>query len=641
MALVVLFFLAVGHAWSIGTGLFLDDHAHYRQLREGDWSFRSAVEASRLGVVGDVMRLWGRSEAGLRFFRPVAFWLMRLEYTLAGWEPMRMHLFSLGWHFLCAMLVGVLAWRCLGERLWATVAAALMAIHPGHTGTVFWIACQTELMATAFVLISVLAYARHAGWGGRWFVRERGGSRGGVGEEPGRLSVPRRAGDRLEADLTIAAPRREDASRPSVAPGSSTGPGGLHRPPGAAASGSGARVFGVMALAAYGLALGCRENTLLLPLVLWAGDRLLGTERRGLVRWEHVGMVLIAAGYLALRSVMLGGLELPSRPYLMPVDDPEFAAFILNKTVYYTLGLFGYTPVVPIGGMAYFAARPVAFYGGFALTVLVFTGVWAAYRFRRELLWPVVWIGCLIVPVMPVFASSHHLYLPSVGAVLLITAAIALLGGVVRVDGVSKPRRRPVLCGIVLALHGFGLGLLTWACGFAYVRGTVAEDIVIDDVVRRGPALEPGDRLFFINLPILAYYAVPAIEQEAGIRGLHGHVLTFAPTLNRVESPGEVEVLDARTLRVRAPAGRRYFEGVTGRTLLEAMGFDRMPAEGEPIDAELYTVVPTAADEHGITELVFTFRQPLDSPGYRFYFGSPWFLAYPLDVSCSPDDDPL
>lgn len=168
-AVVVLLFILVGHIWSIDTGLFLDDHAHYAHLRESPWTIQGLVEASRLGIVGDVMDLWGRREAGLRFFRPVAFAIMKLEYTLVGWHPLPMHLLSLGWHFLCAMLAGELAYRCFGQRFWAAVAAALLAIHPGHVATVYWIACQTELITTAFLLMATLAYARYANWPHRFF----------------------------------------------------------------------------------------------------------------------------------------------------------------------------------------------------------------------------------------------------------------------------------------------------------------------------------------------------------------------------------------------------------------------------------------------------------------------------------------
>src|SRR5690349_21544761 len=108
MALVTAAFVLIGHAWSLNTGLFLDDHAHFAHLHDESWSFYDAVHASRLGVVGEVMKMWNQEETGLHFFRPISFWIMKTEYTLVHWSPMGMHFFCLGWHYLVCMLIGAL-----------------------------------------------------------------------------------------------------------------------------------------------------------------------------------------------------------------------------------------------------------------------------------------------------------------------------------------------------------------------------------------------------------------------------------------------------------------------------------------------------------------------------------------------------
>src|SRR5688572_9678735 len=82
MTAVTAAFVLVGYLGSVNTGLFLDDHAHFAHLRDWGWSFREAVDSSRLGVIGEVVDLWGTNDSGLRFFRPIAFWIMKLEYTL-------------------------------------------------------------------------------------------------------------------------------------------------------------------------------------------------------------------------------------------------------------------------------------------------------------------------------------------------------------------------------------------------------------------------------------------------------------------------------------------------------------------------------------------------------------------------------
>ena len=576
MALVIAALVALAHIPSVRTGLFLDDHAHYQQLRDGDWSYRSIVAAARLGIVGDVMDLWSKHEAGLRFYRPVAFALMRLEYTLVGWRPVGMHVFSVIWDWACAVLVGVLAWRFLGHWGWATVAAGLVAIHPGHVVTVYWIACQTELMATAFVLLATLCYARYAGWwrcAGQRFGQLPGG---------GPVATPDSAGETQPA-----------------------------------------RTWATAALAFYALAMGCREHAIMWPAVIVVGDWSLRNGWRR--RWKiYVLMAVTALAYLLAREEALGGFPLPGRPYLVRPGDAGFFAYVINKFIYYIVGLFSFVPVVPVGGTEYFAQRPVPFYAMFAGAVAVIVLVAWATRPRRWLLIPLTWMTAFFLPLLPVFASSHHLYLPGVGMAIILAAGLAAIAG----NGRNPARR--LIAGGVVAIHFVGLSAL---CGFtigAYAGGTRVEDLVVRDVLKTGGPIREGDHLFFVNVPMLAYYAVPAIENETGVRGLHGHVLTFSPWLLGMQSPGTLKRVGNDTLLVTAPPDEAYFAGPDGRTLLTVMGFERPLKTGDTVDGPLFRAEVLEADDRGVRRLRFTFHQPLDTPGYHFFFGSPVRWAYGL-----------
>ena len=44
-----------------------------------------------------------------------------------------------------------------------------------------------------------------------------------------------------------------------------------------------------------------------------------------------------------------------------------------------------------------------------------------------------------------------------------------------------------------------------------------------------------------------------------------------------------------------------------------------------------FVVTATKATADGISEMVFKFNQPVNSPHYHFFVGSPQFLAYPLE----------
>ncbi|HSW47249.1 MAG TPA: hypothetical protein VLM89_16930 [Phycisphaerae bacterium] len=632
----VMFFVLVGHIWSVDTGLYLDDHAHFQHLQRGDWSFKAVVEASRLGIIGQVIDLWGRKEDGLLFFRPIAFWIMKLEYTLVRWNPLGMHLFVVGWHLLCSLLVVTLALRCFGRRSWATVAGCIHAIHPGHTATVYWVACQTELLTTFFLLTGVLAYARHAGW-----------TRGAFTLHPNPPDIPPDAASRL---------RRITPSA-------------------------------VVSILCYALALGCRENAVLFPAVCWLGDRLFSPARRGWLRWEHVAMGCVLVVYFLLRYQMLGGFPLPSKPYLVPLSDPEFPRYMLDKAAIYLIGLFLFVPVVPVGGQVFFTEHPFILYGLAGAVVLIGLIVRPAYGQRKAILWPLAWMACFLAPVMPVFASSHHLYLPGVGAALLMTAGLAALYGLPRIRRAMQPsdsvraragakslsqnpcgtgfqpvgfqgsetgsetlsacatdgsipqptsRGRRWACAIAMVAFGGTLILLTWAQAFSYNRGTMVEDMVIEDVARGRP-LRDGDHLFFINMPMVAYYTVPALETKLGLKNLHGHALTFTPDLLGMPGPGQLEVLDDRRFRVRCCEGHSYFEGITGHMLLDILKLRGQIKTDQPIEAGNFTVTPTDVDDNeGIRELLFEFQQPLDSTTFHFYFGSPRFMAYPVNLATLP-----
>jgi len=579
LAVVLAGFVAAGHAWSLGAGLFLDDHAHQAQLRAGGWSHADVVRAARLGIVGEVMGLWTGRWASLSFYRPVAFWTLKLEYVLAGWHPVPMHLFSLAWHWFCAFLVGQLAYACFGRWFWAAVAAVIFAVHPAHVATVYWIACQTELMVAAYVLLACLAYARYTRW-----------------------------------------------PRPIFAPSGSERPApGADEP----------RHWGWLLVAGgcFALALGCRENALAFPAVMFVADVALLRKRwRGRIA-AYVWLAAIGAGYLMLRTVSLEGLSLPGKPYLIPPNDPAFARFVLDKFIYSMLGLFVYVPVLPIGGLVYLRDHAAAFYGTFAAVSVAGIGLAVAFRRQRGLLLPAAWIVLFLLPLLAVFASPHHLYLPSVGAVLILGAALAKLAG-----AFATPRRaravRTLAAGAVVGVHAVGLPLLCWMFGWVYRAGTSVEDVVIAEVLSDPRPLKQGDHLFFINLPLLAYYIIPAIEAETGLADLAGTVLTFSPSLMRMEARCAIEQTGPRTLTVRVEHDR-YLRGSGGRVLLEAMGLPTELRTGMTIrarsdDEELRRVDILEADADGVRALAFTFRRPLSDPSYHFYLGSRYRFAYPI-----------
>ena len=569
------------HGFSLEADLFLDDHAHFAQLRESDWSFRSAVDSARLGIVGDVMDLWGRKVVGLRFFRPVAFWILRIEYTIADWNPVWMHAFSLGWHALVGLLVTHLAYCLLARWAWAFAAGAWFVVHPGHVLTVSWIACQTELMVTAFSIAAVLCYAKSAGW--------------------------------------LAGPPLADGRRAS-------------------------RWLRAAAITFFALALGCRENAVIVPMLIVGGDFLLGhgpVRRRG--AWGTYAILAgVGSAYLLVRYTMLGGFPVPAAPYLHDPTDPAFLSFAVIKSLYYLLGLFTYLPIIPIGGVAYLREHPV-----FLLTSLAFFAVptllaVVALRGHRGIRFGGLWVLLGIGVMLPVFASPHHLYLPGVGAAVFFAAGLGRLAGALTSRGpaplasadtlVSVHGRRSTLAGGVLGLHIVLLSLCSIVFGWAYRTAIAVEHETVRQLQASGRRLREGDHLFFINFPMLAYYATMSLENRLGLHDLHGHVLTLSPSVLGMDRPCVVEQLDAHTLTI-AVERPGYFAGQAGLAIRQIIGRDRAFESGDRIEGPWFDTTILEADDQGVTKLQVRFRRPLDDPAFHVYIGSRARFAYPLALT--------
>jgi hypothetical protein len=573
--LLLVLVVAAVHGRSLTYGLMLDDFNHRAELREGDWSFRSLVDAASLGDPRRRVRMWWQDEARQQFFRPVAFALMRLEYEAVGWRPWAMHLFSLAWTTAGGLLVMALGRRALGSLGWAWLAAVLFAVHPGAYLTGRWIACQNEQMATAFMLAAILLYARYSDW--RWDA----------------------AGQFAPADDSAGA-----AARSRSLP------------------------FAVGAVMCWVPALGCRENAVMLFPLLVLGDVLLRPARwRG--RCSVYGLLLaVLIGFILLRQFTLGGAMLPGRPYAYPTGEPGFVRFIADKFIYYVLALFALVPVIGFTGLEALRQAPAVFYGLFAGIIAVCLVAIVLSR-RRVLVFWLLMATMPLAPVLPVFASSHHLYMPAAGASLAVVSSLCWLvrWSRARTGVPARAVRGAARLAIVSVAAIFVGANVLYDTGMAAF--SAASQLPADEAVRLGRPLRPGDRLFFINLPMMGFNCMPAIEEARGVYPLTGYVLTFAPSLLVMEDASCITRLDSNRLRIRA-TGDPWFSGLEGRSILAAVGRDAPFRTGETFSTPDFDVLITENGPDGVREIEFTFRRPLDDPGYHFFLASPRFMAYPL-----------
>lgn len=563
---LVLASLIVGlHGLAVGSGLFMDDYAHFRQLREADWSLGGLTAACRLELIGGVVDLWWLPETTLRFFRPVAFAAMKLVYELSDWSPVAQHTMSLVWHLGAGLLLTLLLMRLGLSRWLALGVAGLYAIHPGHVATVQWIACQTELMVTVYLLGALMCFGRFRGWPG---------------------FAP-------DADR-----------RPAIG-------------------------WAVGAIVLFVLALGCRENAVMFPFVVATLEPLVWNRRRraALALYGVMGLVLV--GYVATRSVLLGGLGAPPRPYVMPLTDPDFPRFVFDKAWYYLIGEFLIVPVVPIAGLPYLRARPWLFYGFAIVALCLVAAVWLRHRSRPAGILGPAWLLGFMAPILPVFSSPHHLYLPGAGW--------AIVAGLI-LDGIGGPTpatwtwrvilRRTGLWLCVAALGGL-LGIWTYYSGLALRTGARVEDRVIAEAAAAPSGLKDGDTLYIANLPLIAHYVRLGVEERTGVRDLQVVALTWSPRLLGLP-PERTELtrIDDHTIEMRI-AGGRYFADALGRLAHESSGGEVPDEVDRRADLGLYVRV-LERDADGVAALRFEFEEPLNSENVHLLWGSRVRWAYEI-----------
>ncbi|HBB94977.1 MAG TPA: hypothetical protein DC054_06270 [Blastocatellia bacterium] len=117
---------------------------------------------------------WGQEHGG--FFRPLFILSYVIDSRVWGARPFGYHVTNVISHGLNAFLVFKLASKLLqrfapassGGTGVAIAAAALFLLHPSHTEAVVWISGRADLIATFFVLASLLAYLAYANNARTW-----------------------------------------------------------------------------------------------------------------------------------------------------------------------------------------------------------------------------------------------------------------------------------------------------------------------------------------------------------------------------------------------------------------------------------------------------------------------------------------
>jgi hypothetical protein len=322
--------------------------------------------------------------------------------------------------------------------------------------------------------------------------------------------------------------------------------------------------------------------------------------------------------------------------YLQRPDGWDYPFWWLAKLLHYLTGVLFQSPLTvgPTGRLNPWLEAPGDYLLMTAIVGFLVAGYFcAAYRMRGVWIWP-AWILLSLLPVVPMLATPHNGYLPSVGFVMGVVVPAAL-----------RHRLRPILIGRwIHVAAGFFLVAMT-SYLFVYRpmwRSFIAAEQLTVERVAQAPPAETVEDVFFINLPFVNVYAqlhlaerldrwTPMSPRQAAERGwasaerypgFEVHALTFAPDVLRIVEPSMLRQIDAHRFRVRLE-DQAWFSSALGRYLIEPMRREGRLKSGDLVSSKggLFDAKVIAADESGVWEIEFRFKRPLASGEYAFYLG--------------------
>ncbi len=131
---------------SLNTPFLSDDYAHLWHASEGA-SFTSALrEAFAIHPIG-----------GDGFFRPIGLLFYWIVFRVAGWSPAAWHVYAFVIHAANTLLLYTLLQRLLKSPWIPALGALIFAWHGAHVEAVCWTAAAFDLLATLFVLLTLIA----------------------------------------------------------------------------------------------------------------------------------------------------------------------------------------------------------------------------------------------------------------------------------------------------------------------------------------------------------------------------------------------------------------------------------------------------------------------------------------------------
>jgi tetratricopeptide (TPR) repeat protein len=161
-AVIVALVAAVAYAATLGYDLVWDDTLLIQQSwRLHDWKELPALLTSHF---------WFEVGEASHYYRPLVTLTFFLDMQVWGLRPLGFHLTNVLAHMAVTLAVLVVARRVLGGELAAAICALAFALHPLHTESVSFVSARTDVIATLFFLLALVAYDRGRDEGRRSWI---------------------------------------------------------------------------------------------------------------------------------------------------------------------------------------------------------------------------------------------------------------------------------------------------------------------------------------------------------------------------------------------------------------------------------------------------------------------------------------
>ncbi|GJM24916.1 MAG: hypothetical protein DHS20C16_13310 [Phycisphaerae bacterium] len=471
----------LAHGWSLHDGLGLDDHWHYRTIRESGWSFPELLDATTIRSE-ELYDLWWQDQpVQFQYSRPLSVALMKVVYAITGGSVLAQHMVNLALHWIAAILVSALCYRMTRFRFWSIVGGILFVVYPLSVNAVAWPAAQNMILQTALLLGAMLAYARASN---------------------------------LDMNIT--------ATKPATV-----------------ASRMNNRWLALAVMFWVG-ALSSRENAIVLPAILVAMDVAFGGWK---FAWSRrIAYVIFAVLGVAFLIWRLGYYYEPMPDvYVRRSSAPGFFLWCAAKLLHFVCSTVWASPMTvgPTGRLNPFTEAPF----DIALMLVIVVGVAATYftiarRARGFWIWP-LWILLTMAPMIPVLATPHSAYICGVAV------AIGLILGPVSAHRRKARRTYVATTTLAIVVIGLSVGMLKvnrllWK-GLLYGEKFVAASLRAKPV----PGTTTDVYFINLPFAAIyaKEHIVDANHLDHDV--LKCHVLTFAPQLPRMSQPSSITQLDA------------------------------------------------------------------------------------------------